>query len=172
MFSEIGFIQRFSLFLGQPTLAFALVLLGLLVFCSLGSTSVHGLRSSLSASTILFLISGILIISAIGTAFLNQESFAASYALRSLMTLAVIGPVGFAMGTALPMGMSIAQERGDDYTMWYWVVNGAFSVIGSVLAMLFSMLMGITATLLIAGGLYFATAIILKTMIRQHLRPR
>ena len=53
------------------------------------------------------------------------------------------------MGMLLPVGMRQAQQKPGAPTAWYWAINGAFSAVASVLAVMVSIFWGITATLII-----------------------
>ena len=56
------------------------------------------------------------------------------------------------MGMAFPLGIKQALSRHDGApTAWYWGINGAFSVISSVLAVVVAVFWGVTMTL--AAGL-------------------
>ena len=54
------------------------------------------------------------------------------------------------MGMAFPLGVKHARY-GDDGapTAWYWGINGAFSVISSVLALAIAVFWGVTVTLIV-----------------------
>jgi hypothetical protein len=69
-------------------------------------------------------------------------------------------PSGFFMGMAFPLGIKKAQYRDPGApAAWYWGINGAFSVISSVLAVVVAVFWGVTATLL-AGLATYAIALL------------
>jgi hypothetical protein len=54
------------------------------------------------------------------------------------------------MGMAFPLGIKQALSRHDGApTAWYWGINGAFSVISSVLAVVVAVFWGVTMTLVV-----------------------
>ena len=58
------------------------------------------------------------------------------------------------MGMAFPVGMKHARLRDGAPTAWLWGINGAFSVISSVLAVVIAVFWGVTATLLVGVAAY------------------
>jgi hypothetical protein len=78
--------------------------------------------------------------------------------IRILITLVLTGPPAVLMGFYFPLGMTRAQEVMAERTEWLWAINGALSVLGSVLAMVCSLAFGISGTLMIGTGMYLAAA--------------
>jgi hypothetical protein len=73
---------------------------------------------------------------------------------RTAVVALFIAPLGFLMGTCFPVGMRLLGRHSDRVTAWMWGVNGACGVLGSILAVMTSMWVGIDAGLVIAGILY------------------
>ena len=66
------------------------------------------------------------------------------------------------MGMAFPLGIKKAELAHDDApTAWYWGINGAFSVISSVLAVVVAVFWGVTMTLLVGLVAYVVALIAL-----------
>ena len=63
-------------------------------------------------------------------------------------------PMGLVMGTAFPLGMKLASERSPSLTPWLWGINGATSVLASVIAVVIAMSAGITASFWVGFGCY------------------
>jgi hypothetical protein len=78
--------------------------------------------------------------------------------LRVITAVAILLPLGLAMGLPFPLGIKLATERSPALIPWLWGMNGAASVVGSVLAMLVAISCGFSVT--IAAGLasYLAAA--------------
>ncbi|MGH9552393.1 MAG: hypothetical protein ACRD3W_23600, partial [Terriglobales bacterium] len=74
--------------------------------------------------------------------------------VRIAVTILLLFPVGCVLGTLFPIGMTVANERHRFLTPWLWGINGAGSVLGSVLTILASMWVGITASLVIGLACY------------------
>jgi hypothetical protein len=69
-------------------------------------------------------------------------------ATRVAVTLAFTIPCGLVMGLGFPLGMAQITRYGEDVAPWMWGINGAASVVGTIVAILISMSLGISATLL------------------------
>jgi len=62
------------------------------------------------------------------------------------------------MGIALPAGL---MRFGEEHKAWFWAVNGAASVLASVLSIALSIAFGFRATSLTAVALYVAAVAVL-----------
>jgi hypothetical protein len=67
------------------------------------------------------------------------------------------------MGMAFPVGMKHARRHEGAPAAWYWGINGAFSVISSVLAVVVAVFWGITATLLVGVTAYVVALLCLRS---------
>ena len=67
---------------------------------------------------------------------------------------------------AFPLGIKKAQYADEGApTAWYWGINGAFSVISSVLAVVVAVFWGVTMTLLVGLFAYIVALTALKTPV-------
>jgi len=141
---EIPLIQKFILYLGQPSFAFSVVVAALLFFSGLGSlASPRVPRHSMLALAMLVLLSPVWL----GAVF--QATLRWPFALRLLTAFACLAPLGFLMGTPLSKGMA-ELSRAEDYNRlmpWAWAVNGTASVISSVLAAMLALTFNFTTVL-------------------------
>ena len=64
--------------------------------------------------------------------------------VKILMTIAIISPIGILLGMALPLGMDRTSAEDNQMIAWMWGINGAASVLGSVIAVLLAMHIGIS----------------------------
>jgi hypothetical protein len=137
---EIPLIQRFILFLSHPAYALTMVLFSLLLFSGLGSqASGHfPLRLAL-AGLVLLLLAGPALLPAIFEQALGLPLWA-----RLVLTALILAPVGFLMGIPFAGGVRRLTSRVGGATMipWIWAVNGAASVVASVLAALLALSLG------------------------------
>ena len=53
--------------------------------------------------------------------------------VRIFTAVALLFPIGMLMGMAFPLGMKLAAARAQELTPWLWGLNGAASVLASVL---------------------------------------
>ena len=156
IFVEIALLQRFTLFLGQPVYTLAVVLAGLLMFAGVGAALAGRARTSPQRALGPILLGVIVILMA--TALLTPAIFAAALGLplpvRALIAFLLIAPVGIALGMPFPTGLRIVSLDAAPIVPWAWGVNGFFTVIGSVAAMILGMAFGFTAVLEVAGLCY------------------
>jgi len=163
MLAEVALLQKFVLFLGHPVYSLSVVLLSLLLFGSCGSYATRRIPLGAEHRWIppAGLILAILIAVALhGLDYPLTRWLGASKEGRIMVTLVLLLPLGFLMGTLLPLGMRRASTWRADSTPWLWGVNGAASVLGSVAAFVLAMNMGFKSTLT-AAALGYATAALL-----------
>src|SRR5207248_271068 len=143
MMVEIGQLERLIVFLGHPIYGLTVVLFVLLIASSCGSFWSYRLSSWFWLLPVV-LAAFILISPAV-----TRSLTAASTPVRIAISALLLFPSGFFMGMAFPLGVSKAVSVNEGApTAWYWGVNGAFSVISSVLAVAVAVFWGVTVTLL------------------------
>lgn len=157
MLVEISQMQRFNIFLGHPTYSLSVVLFTLLISCGLGSwltrkLDVNGsLRPSLK---VLLLLIFVLVIFGILTPYAISASRSAPTPQRILTVVGILFPLGIFMGMAFPLGMRAAASRFPDATPWFWGVNGATSVCGSVFSVAIALFSSITVAFWVGVACY------------------
>ena len=143
MMIEIGQLERLTLFLGHPIYGLSVVIFVLLAASSLGS------YASVRLGHLCWLLPVVLVALIWIGPLVTAQFVASSTAVRISVSVLILFPAGFFMGMLLPIGMRQAQQKPGAPTAWYWAINGAFSVVASVLAVMVSIFWGITATLII-----------------------
>lgn len=146
---EIPLIQKFILYLGQPTYAFSAVIAALLFFSGLGSLAsplVHG-RSMLALALLILLSPGWL-----GMVFNSTLQW--PFTARLLTAIACLAPLGFLMGIPLAKGMASLTSAGEGYIPWAWAINGTSSVVASVLAAMLALTFNFTCVLFLGCACY------------------
>jgi spermidine synthase len=155
MFVQIPLLQRFSVYLGHPTYAFSIVLFFMILSAGVGSLWSDRLELGRRLTRRIPLVIGAL---ALVEAALLQPAIAGTVgwpmAGRTAIVAAFIAPLAFMMGMCFPIGMRLTGRHSDRVTAWMWGVNGAFGVIGSILAVMTSMWISIDAGIVIAAGMY------------------
>jgi hypothetical protein len=168
IFIEVVFLQHFTLFLGQPVYTFAVVLAGLLMFTGLGAHLV-GKLSGTPRERLRRVIPWLLVVlaaTALLTPLVFQAALGFSLFLRIVIALAVIAPLGVLLGMPFPTGLSIVNEEAPGLVPWAWGINGFFTVIGTILALMFAMMVGFVAVLVMAGVCYLAAWLVLAVSKR------
>ena len=71
-------------------------------------------------------------------------------------------PLGFSLGIPFPTALQYLKEKKmEEYIPWMYGINGGMSVLGSVVAINFSMNWGFTLTFFVGISIYFFLFIIL-----------
>lgn len=156
---EIGQIQRLTLFLGHPVYSLTIVLFSLLLATGIGSYISGRLLLKGEPRPGLFkaalgLLFAITLAAAIVLPDILTLFHGAALAPRIMFSLFFLFAMGIPMGTAFPVGLSLANAEIPRATPWLWAINGALSVVGSVLAMVLSIGSGITFTCLVGAACY------------------
>jgi hypothetical protein len=79
-------------------------------------------------------------------------------ALKVVITVLLIAPLGLVMGMPFPTGLQRLEEWHAPSVRWAWSLNAAASVLGSVGALVCSIYLGLVQTLII-GGLFYLAAL-------------
>ena len=156
MMVEIGQLERLIVFLGHPIYGLTVVLFVLLLASSCGSFYSSRMRPCM------WLLPVALAAFIFASPSVTYQLTAASTPVRIAVSALLLFPSGFFMGMAFPLGISKAVSVNEGApTAWYWGVNGAFSVISSVLAVAVAVFWGVTVTLLVGLGAYILALIAL-----------
>lgn len=164
---EIPLIQQFILFLGHPTYAMTSVLFTILAFSAIGSAISK--KFSLVCAMVVLII--FLLLVPISLPVLFNLTLGFSLPGKLLVSIAVLAPLGFLMGIPFPSGITRLSLQGSGaMTPWAWGINGAASVIASILAALLAISLGFRWVFL-TGALCYAIALIMGWLwYRRHSR--
>jgi hypothetical protein len=77
-----------------------------------------------------------------------------------------LAPLGILMGMPFPKGIAWLERAAPDLIPWVWAVNGAVSVVASVLAALVALSVGFTVVL-IAGALCYGVAMLVVASFQK-----
>ena len=162
MLIEISQMQRLIIFLGHPTYSLSALLFSLLLSSGIGSYWTSGVNAEdmVSLKTrggrFLIILLGVLVIFGFLAPRIVLAFAESSVSARIFVATVMLFPIGFFMGMAFPLGMKLASIRGSELTPWLWGINGATSVCASVVAVVFAMALGISATFWIGFCCYGA----------------
>lgn len=150
LFVEMPLAQRFILILGQPVTALAVVLFSLLLFSGLGSLTVSRIRLPWALGILVSLI-GIY-------PFLLEPISALALAWpewsRIALTIVVLAPLGYLMGVPFASGLRLVERYEPALVPWAWAINGSFSVISAVLAVIIALSWGFSVVLWLGAVAY------------------
>ena len=168
MFLEVPLIQRLTLFLGYPSYSLSVTLCALLLSTGLGS-----MLSARYAPTWRVPLA-LLAVMAVCVAFYRLvwpavvgQLVGLALPWRVLVAVAVVAPLGVALGAFMPLGLARVARVGEvsrEYVAWAWAVNGFFSVISSVLSTILAMVIGFDALMATALGLYVLAVLALARL--------
>ncbi len=164
---EIPLLQRFVLFLGHPIYSLSVVLLSVLCFCGIGSFLTEKIRQE-KLKLYLNIIILILILSVIGYFYfltpLLKACLVLPQALKVLLTVLFLSPLGLLLGICFPAGLRLMDNDSHQLIPWFWSMNSASSVLGSVLSVFFSINFGIGKTMILGAIIYFIAFLIILTL--------
>jgi spermidine synthase len=175
---EITLIQRFVLFLGHPTYALTVVLFLMLLSSSLGSLLSRRLfaQPTQVGWAILFVVA-VLVAYVLGLPHLLAALVGLPFAVKLLLSALLVIPIGLPMGMPFPSGLRALSMRPSAPSIegrepstekegaveWAWALNAASSVLGSVLAMLITIVLGLNLTLACGAAAYVLAILLLPT---------
>ncbi len=160
---EIAFIQRFTLYLGQPVYTLAVIIAGLLLFTGIGAFLADKMdidRNALVKKWLPVLLI-VLLLTTLLTPVLFNATLHWSLELRILLSLLLLAPLGIFLGMPFPTGIKTVSKASPDFIPWAWGVNGFFTVIGSVSALILGMILGFKMVILLAGICYLLAIFLL-----------
>jgi hypothetical protein len=147
---EIPLIQHFILFLGQPAYAFATVLFSLLLFSGIGSQ----LSAHMPHRLVMGILVGLILVIPWLFPLVFDWALGLSLPLRFGVAVLLLAPPGLLMGIPFPAGLRRLGAESPDLVPWVWAVNGAASVVASVLAALLALSFGFRFVLLVGAACY------------------
>ena len=175
MLVEITFVQRLVLFLGHPTYAITVVIFLLLLSSSVGSwvsrrwmNRFAQVRLAL-AVIVVGLFVNVALLPHVLTSLIGIPFF-----LKLVVAGAILVPLGILMGMPFPTGLRAltfwrgvrkgttvldGQSQGikdDNAVEWAWAMNAGSSVLGSVLAIVIAVHLGLGTTLACGAAAYLA----------------
>jgi hypothetical protein len=157
---ELALLQKLILLMGNPTMTFALLLFTLLISSGAGSLLSARIAKN-NMKNLVFIIGGIAGLGILYFLFLPliiYSNIAEPIEAKAAVSIAILAPIGFLMGMPLPTGMRLLKVHRPDYIPWMWAVNGAFSVLGAVLAIALGIMYG-SSLAMILGILIYLVAL-------------
>ena len=148
MLIETSQMQRLIIALGHPTYGLSVVLFAMLLSSGIGSYLTAGVSSEgapVSGRTRLIVLVLVLAAFGVATPAVARWSETMTTPVRIAAAVAVLFPAGLFMGMAFPLGMKLASARAGDLMPWLWGLNGAASVLASVLSVCIALTWSISA---------------------------
>ncbi len=170
MFIELSLIQRLTVFLGHPIYALIVVLTALLLSSAMGSFFSGRIKPLMKEKVLKVVLLAIALCGVLVGGIMFDHLARWMYLqqpLRVIVAVATIVPLGAMLGMCFPLGVHLLQEKDRQLIVWAWGINGIFSVLGSVLAMVLALHMGFKAVFLIGAACYCGAWLAVKRMGNQ-----
>jgi hypothetical protein len=169
---EIALIQRFNLYLGQPVYTYAVILAGLLIFTGAGSywSERFAIDRMTIFSRLMPCIIAILFLSTLLLPYIFRSTLHLSLTYRIVIALVLLAPLGIVLGMPFPIGLRLIAREAPPLTPWAWGVNGFFTVIGSVTAIILGMAFGFTVVVITAAACYAIGGVAIAYGVRRSVR--
>jgi hypothetical protein len=170
MIVEIALLQRFTLFLGHPSYSLVVILFSLLVSTSAGAYLSS--RFAVAALGRVLLVAGVALagFAVLGGFVLPPVLHAligASLPVRAFLTVLLVAPGGVVMGAMIPAIIRILTAADSPLVPWGWGVNGATSVLGTVIATVIAIYGGFTATFVVGAITYLGAGVLGARLARE-----
>jgi len=153
---ETILIHELVLFVGHPTYAVTAVVLSMLTGSGLGAMWAE--RPSATSASLRRLLLVVLALGLFQALVVPPVLYGLGLhwplAVRLAVTLVVLFPLGFVMGTPFPLGMRLLPEAATPLVPWAWAINGWMSVVGSLVTVMVARLWGYPHAFGLALGAY------------------
>jgi len=158
MLIEFGLMQRLGIYLGHPMYGLTIVLFSLLLATGIGSYCSKFFNTK-SRIKIVFvaLITTILLLQFI-LPKISTLTTASPLGMKFVITAGCLLLTGFFMGTAFPLGITLASRTPDTPLILYWGINGLSSMVGTTIATLFLINFGFQYAMIFGAAAYLAAA--------------
>jgi hypothetical protein len=157
MLIEVSVLQQFVLLLGHPVYSLTVTLFSLLLGTGLGAAWSRSFNDdrlrrtgAIGVATVAVLAVGVIVV----IAPIVSWAIPLSRAARMGVAVAMLVPLGVALGIPMPTGLRVLSRQAPQMIPWAWGMNGALSVLGATLAIFIAMNWGFRVTLLAASGTY------------------
>ena len=157
LFVEIPLAQRFILVLDHPVTALAVVIFTILFFSGLGSLTVP--RWPMRLGFVLLLC--ILALYPFLLEPISNQILGLSEGARIILTITTLAPLGYFMGLPFAGGLKVVEAQDARLVPWAWAINGSFSVISSVLAVMLALSLGFSVVLWLGAVAYLGAVVVL-----------
>jgi hypothetical protein len=150
LFVEVPLAQQFILILGKPVTALSVILFALLLFSGIGSLTSRRWTLSTALVILVIMVAGYpLLIKGLSSIALRWPEWA-----RFALTVLALAPLGYLMGIPFARGVNLVEQHEPSLVPWAWAINGSFSVISSVLAVIVALTWGFAAVLWLGAAAY------------------
>ncbi len=162
MLVQIPLMQRFSVYLGHPTYAVAVILFSMILATGAGSLLSDRIPIEIRSGWLLAIplgIAGLLLLGTLAIQTLMDATLRLGLVPRCAIAAGFVALTALPLGTCFPVGLRLVARHSEGALPWMWGVNGACGVLASVSAVGVSMWSGIHTNLYAAAGAYALLAV-------------
>jgi len=153
LFLEIAFIQKMILSLENPAYAASTVIASVLISSGIGSLMSRRSKT-LQSPRILLILAALAVVYSIILPGMIASMSHYSLPVKITLVFVLLMPAGILMGIPFPLGISILGATSPLLIPWAWAVNGCFSVLAPVLAVMLALSAGYHTVLLTGAAMY------------------
>jgi len=150
--AEIVLLQRLTLYLGQPAFALSLGLAALLIGAAIGSSLSARLRLDPDQASAVCAVAVPVLLVLLTVA--ASVTLAWPLAARGAVAVLASAALGIPLGAVFPKIVAQAGASDPRLVSWAWAINGAASVVGSILAVALTINAGFTTVGVVAASCY------------------
>jgi spermidine synthase len=167
MVLEVSLFQKLVLYLGSPATSLSILLSSLLTGMGIGSYWGKKIYETEIVKRLMVICSLTVVIGLllfILSPLILSKFLVFSLLIRCTLAFFLILPFGFVLGIPFPSSIQLLKKNNmEKYIPWMYGVNGAMSVLGSILAVILSMLFSFTTTFSIGLSFYLIIPILLRS---------
>lgn len=171
---EISLIQKHILFLGQPVYSISSVLFSVLLSAGIGSYLFQRYfrdgNERLWLALIPILLGTLLLLELLIMPFVFHLFLGSSKVIRFCISALLIAPLGIFLGMPFPLGIRILGKRTPEIIPWGWALNAYATVIGSILSVMFAILLGFRMNFAIAFLVYTIGFIFFRFSLKPAIK--
>jgi len=169
---EMALLSQFTLFLGQPVYTYAVVLASLLFCTGIGSYLAGRFEAAprRTITRVVPLVLLALLVTSFATPFVFSVALGWTLPFRILLAILILLPLGVLLGMPFPTGLRLVSLEAPALVPWGWGVNGFFTVIGTVIALILGMAWGFRAVLVVGGCSYMMALGVIARLQNQAQR--
>jgi spermidine synthase len=154
---ELVLIYKFMLVIGPPIHAMAAVIFAMLVGAGIGSgvsNRIYALLGQWAIAAAVVAFAALMVCLLLAFPALDRLTLELQLGARLAIVLVIVVLIGVPLGMPFPLGLAALSLRSPDLIPWGWAINALMTVVGSLLAVVLSIGIGYTATLVLAIGIY------------------
>jgi predicted membrane-bound spermidine synthase len=164
---ELALLQSMTLLLGHPIFTLSVLLFTLLAAGGVGSSFSDRFRTPVVCGV----IAALGVVYALVLPRLVPALLPLSLPARIAIAIAMVAPLGFAMGMPFPSGLRRVGGGTLPEPPFYWGLNGVMSVVGSIGTMLIAVTLGFQVAMIVGAGCYACAALAGRRLTAPAVLP-